>query len=86
MILYRIIHLLRVLYVLVESCLVIHCLLFDLVWSSVLLVVFLYVLAKSWFVIIYSHEWSILVLVGYLFIVIDPYQLALSKLQIQGLD
>ena len=29
---------------------------------SLLLVVFLYVLAKSWIVLIYSHEWSILVL------------------------
>ena len=63
------------------------------VWSSmdlndisVLLVVFLYVLAKSWFVLNYSHEWSISVLEGYLCFFIDLYPLALSKLQIQGLD
>ena len=52
---------------------------------EVLLVVFLYVLAKSLFVLIYSHEWSILVLEGYLCFFI-LYRLALSKLQIQGLD
>ena len=51
-----------------------------------LLVVFLYVVAKSLFVLIYSHEWSNLVLEGYLCFFIDRYRLALSKLQIQGLD
>ena len=51
---------------------------------SVLLVVFLYVLAKFWFILIYSHEWSILVLVGYLYFFIDLFRLALSKHQILG--
>ena len=63
------------------------------VWSwmvlndvSVLLVVFLNVLAKSWFVLIYSHKWSIFVLECHLLFFIDLYCLAWSKLQIQGLD
>ena len=63
----------------VWSCMVLN-------YISVLLVVFLHVLAKSWSILIYSNEWSILVLEGYLCFFIDRYRLALSKLQIQGLD